>query len=97
VFPRVDLCGVTARADILETEKRRVRQNPFVAYPKMLAQLFIPRAVYAWLKARRAPRGEAAHAVAFDATRFSVDDFRISADGLRECINLIAIGEKGTE
>ncbi len=94
VFPRAQMLGITATPPILEIEKRRVKQNPFVAYPKMLIQLFIPRAVYAWLKARRAPRVEAAHAVAFDATRFGVDDFRITADGLRECINLIAIGEK---
>jgi ubiquinone/menaquinone biosynthesis C-methylase UbiE len=91
VFRRVDLCGVTARADILEIEKRRVKQNPFVAYPRMLAQLFLPRALYEWLKARRAPRRETARAAPFDATQFSVDDFQISADRLRECINLVAV------
>jgi ubiquinone/menaquinone biosynthesis C-methylase UbiE len=97
VFPRAQMLGIAATPPILEIEKRRVRQNPFVAYPKMLAQLFIPRAVYEWLKARRAPRVETARSTPFDATRFSVDDFRISADALRECINLVALGEKVTE
>ena len=44
-----------------------------------------------------APRVEPVRSTPFDATPFSVDDFRISVDGLRECINLIAIGEKVTE
>lgn len=97
VFARVDLRGVTARADIVEMEKQRVRQNPLLAYPKMLAQMFLPRSLYAWLKARRAPQQETARVVPFDAARFGVDDFRITEDGLRECINLIAIGEKVTK
>ncbi len=93
VFPRAQVLGITATPPILEIEKRRVKQNPFVAYPKMLAQLFVPSAVYKWLDARRALRVETARSASFDATPFSVDDFRISADGLRECINLVAICE----
>ncbi len=93
VFPRVALRGITATPAILEIEKRRVKQNPFIAYPKMLVQIFLPRALYNWLKSLRArntiivsPRPEL-----FDVSRFSADDFRVGENDLHECINLIAM------
>lgn len=94
---RVQLRGITATPPILEIEKRRVRQNPFIAYPKMIAQIFIPQIAYEWLKRIlvQIRRPVAARAELFDATKFSVDDFRVTEHELRECINLIAIGEKG--
>lgn len=96
VFPRVALRGITATPAILEIERRRVKQNPFVAYPKMLAQILLPPALYGRLVAPRARVNAEtfARAPSFDATKFAVDDFRISTDGLRECINLIAISTK---
>lgn len=92
VFPRVELRGITATLTILEIEKRRVRQNPFVAYPKMLAQIFLPKFVYEWLKThpRRDQREQVTWAEPFDPARFTVDDFRISENEWHECINLIA-------
>jgi hypothetical protein len=48
-----------------------------------------------WLKRLKARlrRPAAAHPEPFDATKFSVDDFRVSGNELRECINLIAVAE----
>jgi hypothetical protein len=94
VFPRVELCGITATPAILEIEKRRVKQNPFIAYLKTLAGIMLPPALY---DRRVAPRARvnaesSTRAPSFDATKFAVDDFHISANGLRECINLIAMG-----
>jgi len=93
VFPRVELCGLTATPAILEIEKRRVRQNPLVAYPKMLAQILLPQRVYEWLKAQRA-RNQSRRTKrdgALDVTRFTIDDFRMVEDELKECINWLAI------
>jgi SAM-dependent methyltransferase len=94
VFPRVQVYGITATPAILEIEKRRVKQNPLVAYPKMLAQILIPLPTYEWLKRTGARWGQpvAARVESFDATKFAVDDFRVADNHLRECINLIAIG-----
>lgn len=99
VFPRVQLRGITATPTILEIEKRRVRQNPFVAYPKMVAQLLLPKVVYEWLKtqSRRGRRGKVVRSKRFDPTQFTVNDFHISENKLRECINLIAISEKASQ
>jgi ubiquinone/menaquinone biosynthesis C-methylase UbiE len=94
VFPRVELRGVTATSPILEIEKRRVRQNPFVAYPKMFAQILLPQRVYEWLKsfsARKQRMQEVTSLSSLEATRFSVDDFRVVENKWHECINLIAI------
>ena len=96
VFPRVQMRGITAVSPILEIEKQRVHQNPFVAYPKMLAQMFLSNGAYGWLRqiGTRAQGPVAARAEMFDVTKFAVDDFRVSENELRECINLIAIGAK---
>lgn len=92
VFARVDLRGVTARADILEMEKRRVKQNPLIAYPKMLAQLILPARVYDWIKSLKPCSAEVLAARA-DLTGYSAADFSVSDADLRECINLVAICE----
>jgi len=99
IFPRVQMRGITATPAVLEIEKRRVRQNPFVAYPKMLAQMFLPNGAYGWLKqiGARVRRSVAARAETFDATKFAVDDFRLAENELRECINLIAISTNQVE
>ena len=93
VFPDVQMRGITATPTILEIERRRVKQNPFVAYPKMIAQTFIPNDLYDWLKqsAARYRQPVGARPSGFDAAKFSTDDFHVSADGLHECINLITI------
>jgi 2-polyprenyl-3-methyl-5-hydroxy-6-metoxy-1,4-benzoquinol methylase len=93
IFTQVQVCGITATSTILEIEKRRVRQNPLIAYPKMIARIVLPRAVYAWLKQIRARlfRPVAAPPPDFDPAQFSVDHFRIAEGDWRECINLIAI------
>ncbi|MCI0478774.1 MAG: class I SAM-dependent methyltransferase [Anaerolineales bacterium] len=88
-FPRVQLRGITATSAILEIEKRRVRQNPFIAYPEMIARMIVPNEWLHQIKARLR-RPVAARGELFDAMKFSVDDFRVSENGLRECINLIA-------
>jgi ubiquinone/menaquinone biosynthesis C-methylase UbiE len=95
VFSRVRMCGITATPAILEIEKQRVKQNPFVAYPKMLARMILPKGAYGWLRQMRARvrRSVVVRAEAFDATKFSADDFNISENELCECINLIAIIE----
>jgi ubiquinone/menaquinone biosynthesis C-methylase UbiE len=95
VFARVELRGVTATAPILEIEKRRVKQNPFIAYPRMIAQYCLPRLVYrrlddlagGWLDP------SAQHHARARGQDFSVDDFIIVDEGRRDCINLIAVGE----
>jgi 2-polyprenyl-3-methyl-5-hydroxy-6-metoxy-1,4-benzoquinol methylase len=96
VFPRVQMCGITATPTVLAIEKRRVRQNPIVAYPKMLAQMLLSNGAYVWLQqiGTRAHNPVAARAEVFDVAKFAVDDFQVSADRLRECINLLAVCEK---
>ncbi len=94
VFPRAQIRGVTARTDILEIEKQRVKQNPFVAYPRMLAQILLPQSVYDWLASLGVRSSSRQSIKPFDTTEFTVDDFRVSEDGLSECINLIAISTK---
>jgi SAM-dependent methyltransferase len=92
VFARVQVRGVTAIPAILAIEKRRVKQSPFTAYPKMVAQMLLPQLFYDRLmkvKSRRTPVAEGAGN--FDAARFSPSDFKISETGLRECITLLAI------
>ncbi len=84
--------GITATAPIMEIEKRRVRQNPFVAYPKMIAQVFLPARVYAWLKTLQPRPGESPRAPV-DLTGYAAADFYVSSADLRECINLVAICE----
>jgi ubiquinone/menaquinone biosynthesis C-methylase UbiE len=93
IFPRVQLRGITAAPAVLEIEKRRVKQTPFIAYPRMIAQMCLPQVAYDWLRqiGSRSRRPTAARASTFDATKFSVDDFRVSENELHNCINLIAI------
>ena len=93
IFPRVRICGITATPTVLAIEKRRVRQNPFVAYPKMLAQMLLPNGAYGWLRqiGTRAQGPVAVRTETFDVAKFAVDDFQVSADRLRECINLLAV------
>ncbi len=94
VFPRVQMRGITATRTVLAIEKKRVRQNPFVAYPKMIVRMVAPNGWLSQIKARLR-RPVVVRAEPFDVTKFSVDDFRVSEDELRECINLIAIGGLG--
>lgn len=96
VFPHARVLGITATRPILEIEKRRVRQNPLVAYPKMLAQIFLPKVVYEWLKTYSG-HGQVARPESFDLTRFTVDDFCVSENKWHECINLIVICTKVTQ
>jgi SAM-dependent methyltransferase len=95
VFSHVEISGITARPALLAIEKRRVKQNPLVAYPKMLAHLFLPAFVYNRLRGLKGKlnRQTAAHAANFDVREFSTDDFYISEDGEREWINLLATSQ----
>ncbi len=52
-FGNVRVLGLLAKPDLLEIEKRRVRQNPFVAYPRMIARWVLPDRMYDLLKKRR--------------------------------------------
>jgi SAM-dependent methyltransferase len=84
-FGRVDVRGVSAIPRVLAIERARVRQNPLVAYPRMIAQMFLPRRVYVALKPARTPA-----ALPFRAEDFSASDYRVT-DETRECINLLAV------
>ena len=92
-FPHVHLCGITATPAIMEIEERRVKQNPFLAYPKMAAQMILPGSAYDRLRGlkEQVVRQTAARSPSFDPAEFSADDFRISEKELRACINLLAI------
>ncbi len=92
VFSNIDLYGVTAIPEIVQIERQRVRQNPFVAYPKMIAQVVLPDPIYAGLRrvfGARVPRNEGARPSKVGP--YTTDDFAISADGLETCINLVAV------
>jgi len=95
VFPRIQMRGLTAKPAILEIEKQRVKQDPFTAYPKMLAQVLLPGVVYDWLrKVRASVRSEAvSHPADEKIGEVSAGDFFITETGLRECINLVGICE----
>ncbi len=94
VFPRTQLRGITATPAVLEIEKRRVRPNPFVAYPKMLAQMIVPNSWLNRIKVRLRRPGSAT-AEPFDATKFAVDDFSVVDNGSATWLNLIAISRRG--
>lgn len=97
VFARVQMLGITAIPPILEIEKQRVKQNPLIAYPRMLAQMFLPKNFYNRLKNFRSD-SEDAEPPSTNATlpNFSADDFTVSENDLRDCINLVAIGSQVT-
>ena len=92
VFARVQMLGITAIPPILEIEKQRVKQNPLVAYPRMLAQMFLPKTFYHRLKNFRSDSEDVEPPTA-NATlpNFSADDFTVSENDLRDCINLVAV------
>jgi hypothetical protein len=54
--------------------------------------MLLPHSAYGWLRQikTRARYLVVARAESFDATKFAVEDFWVSEDGLHECINLIA-------
>ncbi len=87
IFARTQVRGVTATPVILEIEKRRVKQNPLIAYPKMFAQMWLPRAVRAAVK-RKPPQPTAPPA--FSTNEYSAQDFFVN-DETEECINLLAV------
>jgi SAM-dependent methyltransferase len=92
VFSNIDLYGVTAIPEIVQIEWQRVRQNPFVAYPKMIAQIVLPDPIYAGLRhvfGARVPGNEDGRPSKVGP--YTTDDFAISADGLETCINLVAV------
>lgn len=80
VFSRVQMRGITAIPEILQIEKQRVKQNPFIAYPRMIAQMILPRALYDRLRgAKDRPAANRAEAPATAYREiFSADDFSIS-------------------
>lgn len=94
-FRHLRVCGVTAIPAILEIEKRRVKQNPFIAYPRMMAHLFLPRSVYDRLKPQRLPVVASSPRVDFEGRNFSAEDFAVAESDLRNCITLLAICEQG--
>ncbi len=92
VFARISLLCVTASPDVLEIEKRRVKQNPFLAYPRMLAKMLMPASLYQRAKAfRPAPASISSYDVG--TTRVTEADYYLSSTALRTGITLVAICE----
>jgi ubiquinone/menaquinone biosynthesis C-methylase UbiE len=94
LFRRAQMRGISAIPAIMEIEKRRVKQNPLVAYPRMFAQMLLPRAAYDRMKRIKSQNASTPRADNFRALDFSADDFQISEAGLRECITLVGICER---
>lgn len=92
IFPRVRILGVSAIEPILQIEKRRVKQNPLIAYPRMIAQWLVPPAAYVELKKINPPASGKAMP-ASNRGKYSADDFQITSDKLGECINMLALCE----
>jgi ubiquinone/menaquinone biosynthesis C-methylase UbiE len=93
-FRRVQMLGVSGTPAIMDIERARVKQNPLVAYPRMVAQIVLPRSLYERLK------GSSGRPVAPVASRrdseraaFSAADYALDATGLDDCITLVAICE----
>lgn len=93
VFASVQIAGITAIPKILAIEKRRVKQNPLTAYPKMIARIILPTTVYArwrilthWLEKNRT-----ALQPSVPAAGYSVNDFQVSQNNLDDCINLVTL------
>jgi len=95
VFQRVTMLGVTAIPQVLEIEKRRVKQNPLIAYPRMLAHIVLPSRIYDRLRAIRPGTKEpvSQKTSSQDVGQYSINDFMVSEKNLSECINLVAIVE----
>lgn len=98
VFARVQTLGITASPPILEIEKQRVKQNPLIAYPKMLAQMWLPEVIYQRLRSvkERWFSSVSPHPATQEVANFSADDYSISENALRDCINLIVLGESNS-
>ncbi len=96
VFAQIDLCGITAVPVILDIEKRRVKQNPLIAYPKMIARMILPRAAYAGLRQlkQRLARPVQPHAIELNTSQFSAKDFCVTLDHVDASINLVVIGAR---
>lgn len=92
-YAQVQMSGIAGIPAIMQIEKARVRQKPWVAYPRMLAQLLFPRAWYAALK-RHKPAAPVTAPRAPLTPKFSVDDFFISSNALDESINLLAVCQR---
>ncbi len=86
VFKKIEILCLTARPDILQVEKRRVRQNPLVAYPRMLARMILPPSLYQRFKPQAASYSN-------DDLKLNVSpaDYVLSSTALREGITLVAI------
>lgn len=95
VFQQVRVCGVTAIPAVLDIEKRRVKQNPFIAYPRMVAHLLLPRSVYGRLKPPKLEVIASTPRIDFEQGSFSAEDFELSEGDLKNCITLVAICEQG--
>jgi ubiquinone/menaquinone biosynthesis C-methylase UbiE len=90
VFEKFALRGVVGTPEIMEVEKRRVRQNPWIAYPRMIVHLLLPRGVS--LPFRREHNRENLQRTAqtdLQRVACSARDYTISDFELRECITLI--------
>jgi ubiquinone/menaquinone biosynthesis C-methylase UbiE len=91
VFKAVNLLGLTARPDLLEIEKRRVRQNPLVAYPRMLARMVLPASLYQ--RAKRIKPLSASDLADDVIQKVSPADYMLSPTALKSGITLVAICE----
>ncbi len=91
-FRHVELRGVVATPQIMAIERRRVRQSPWIAYPRMVAHLILPSGLLDWMgrKTKRNISGKSSCGQMRRA-EFTVSDYRITHGELRECITLLGI------
>lgn len=91
-FARVDLLGVTAIEPIMQIEKLRVKQDPFIAYPRMFVRWLLPPRAYSKLTQLKSPALDESVQSA-QREEYSAADFQIVPRGLPDCINLLALCE----
>ncbi len=92
-FRKVSLFGVTATPGIMEIERRRVKQNPLVAYARMIAQLVLPRSLYDRFKSGVRAGTPPAPAGDFDRAAYAAADFQLDANRTGDGITLVGVCE----
>ncbi|RMF83834.1 MAG: class I SAM-dependent methyltransferase [Nitrospinota bacterium] len=97
-FPRVQLLGITATADIVELERRRVQQDPWLVYGTCLRNSLenllpssLTRRLDAFLEQRQSQKVSRLRAIQSSFSRsYTVSDYRVTEDDLKGCLDLLA-------
>lgn len=91
VFEKVDILGLSARKDVYLVEYNRVRQEPLLVYPFLIAKHILPTYFIDILKRSLTKRIKINERSKNMSYNLSVKDFQTSIQKLEVCIDLYGI------